>query len=149
MNRTMIAGLIGVLVLAACGEKKSEPQQQAMSGMSNMSGMAGMTMKADSLMPMMRAHLDSLARMPSPSAAGMLQAHETVASQMLDAMGSDMRMMNMRPDSAWTALVDSVKRDLAHLPSLSGRALETRVKAHVERMRRLLELHGRMMRATR
>jgi hypothetical protein len=39
----------------------------------------------------------------------------------------------------------SVKRDLAELPSLSGRALETRVKAHEQRMRRLLDMHGAMM----
>jgi hypothetical protein len=53
----------------------------------------------------------------------MIQAHEAMASQMLDAMGSDMTTMNVRPDSAWTALTDSVKRDLADLPTLSGRAL--------------------------
>lgn len=50
MNRLMIAGLAAMLVLAACGEKKGEPQQQAMPGMGNMPGMAGMTMQADSLM---------------------------------------------------------------------------------------------------
>ena len=64
---------------------------------------------------------------------------------MLDAMGSDMTMMNMRPDSAWTALTDSVKRDLADLPWLSGRALETRLTAHADRMRRLLTMHRAMM----
>ena len=64
---------------------------------------------------------------------------------MLDAMGSDMTMMNMRPDSAWTPLTNSVKRDLADLPSLSGRALETRLRAHVGRMRRLLAVRLMMM----
>ncbi|MGH2604376.1 MAG: hypothetical protein ACRDJ9_33930 [Dehalococcoidia bacterium] len=36
---------------------------------------------------------------------------------MLDAMGSDMRMMGMTPDPAWTALTDSIKRDLADVPA--------------------------------
>ena len=143
MNRTMIAGLAAVLVLIACGDKKAE--QDAMPGMGNTPGMAGMTMQADSLMPMMRAHLDSLTGVPAQGVGGMLRAHDAMASQMLDAMGSDMTMMNMRPDSAWTALTDSVKRDLADLPSLSGRALETRVMAHGGRMRRLLDMHGAMM----
>ena len=143
----MIAGLTAALVVAACGKKESVPQQ-AMPGMGNvpgMSGMQGMGMRSDSLVPMMRAHLDSMARMPAQFAAGMLAAHDAMASQMLDAMGSDMTMMNMRPDAAWTVLADSVKRDLADLPSLLGRALETRLGAHLARMRRLLDMHGAMM----
>jgi len=93
----------------------------------------------------MRAHLDSLAGMPAQFAAGMPAAHDTMGSQMLDAMGSGMTMMGMRPDSAWSALADSVKRDLAELPSLSEPALGARLRAHVERFHRLLEMHGRMM----
>jgi hypothetical protein len=134
--------LLTVAVLALVGCKKKEQPQSAMPGMQ---GMPGMVMRSDSLMPMMRADLDSLGRTPSQFAKGMLQAHETMASQMLDAMGSDMTMMNMRPDSTWTALTDSVKRDLADLPSLSGRALEMRLTAHVSRMRRVLDLHRAMM----
>jgi hypothetical protein len=147
MNRTMIAGLTAALVVAACGKKESAPQQ-AMPGMGNMPGMTGMQgmgMRSDSLMPIMRAHLDSLARVPAQFVAGMLAAHDAMASQMLDAMGSDMTMMSMRPDSAWTALTDSVKRDLADLRSLSGRALEARLKAHIDRMHRLMAMHESMM----
>ena len=148
MNRTMMVGLAAVLVSAACGEKKGEPQEQAMPGIGNMPGMAGMTMQADSLMPMMQAHLDSLARTPAKFGMGMLAAHDALTSRMLDAMGADMMGMGMTPDSAWGALTDSVRRDLADLPGLSGRPLEMRVRAHVERMRRLLDAHGRMMTAT-
>jgi hypothetical protein len=134
--------MVSALALVGCGKKKDQPQ----SAMPAMQGMPGMVMRGDSLMPMMRADLDSLARMPSQFAEGMLRAHEAMASRMLDAMGSDMTMMNMRPDAAWTGLTDSVKRDLADLPSLSGRALETRLTAHVDRMRRLLDMHRAMMR---
>jgi len=141
MSTFQILAIAGALALVGCGKKK----EQLRSAMPGMQGMPGMMMRSDSLMPMMRADLDSLARMPSQSASRILQAHEAMASRMLDAMGSDMTMMNMRPASAWTALVDSVKQDLAELPSLSGRALETRVKAHEQRMRRLLDMHGAMM----
>jgi hypothetical protein len=51
----------------------------------------------------------------------------------------------MQPDSTWAALADSVKRDLADLPSLSERALTTRVQAHIGRVRRLLDMHATMM----
>ena len=141
MSTWRILVSVAVLALMGCGKKQEPPQ----SGMPGMQGMTGMVMRSDSLIPMMRADLDSLARMPTQFARGMLPAHEAAASQMLDVMGSDMTMMNMRPDSVWTALADSVKRDLADLPSLSGRALETRLTAHVGRMRRLLDMHGAMM----
>ena len=144
MNRRMIAGLAAVLVVAGCGEKKAE--DDAMPGMGNMPGMPGMTMQADSLMPMMRAHLDSLAVLEPASAAAMLSAHDAMASRMLDAMGADMMSMGMKPDPTWAALTDSVRRDLAELPSLSGSALSARVRAHVERMRRLITMHDGMMR---
>jgi hypothetical protein len=138
----VIAGAFG---LAGCGQKKEQRQSTT----SETQGMPSMVMRSDSLMPMMRADLDSLARVPSQSAQGMLLTHEAIASRMLDAMGSDMTMMAMRPDTTWAALTDSVKRDLAELPALSGRALETRILAHVERMRRLLGLHESMMRTPR
>jgi hypothetical protein len=140
MSPFRILVIVGALVLAGCGKKGPPP-----SAMPGMQGMPRMVMRSDSLMPMLRADLDSLGRTPSQFAKGMLQAHEAMASQMLDAMGSDMTLMNMRPDPAWTALTDSVKRDLADLPSLSGRAVETRLAAHVGRMRRLLDMHRAMM----
>ena len=143
MSTFQILAIAGALALVGCGKKK----EQLRSAMPGMQGMPGMMMRSDSLMPMMRADLDSLARTPSQFAEGMLQAHEPMASQMLDAMGSDMTMMGMHPDAAWSALADSVKRDLAELPSLSGRALGTRVRAQVERMRRLLAMHETMMRS--
>jgi hypothetical protein len=135
--------LLAIVTLAAACRGKDSAQQQTMPSMS------GMTMRSDSLTPIMRAHLDSLAAMPTQFVAGMLPVHEAMSSEMLDAMGSDMTMMAMRPDASWSALMDSVKRDLAELPSFSGSALETRVLAHVERMRRLLGLHEVMMRTPR
>lgn len=141
--RRWIGGLV-LTGLLACGEKKPE-QQRAMPGMEGMPGMQGMAMKSDSLIPMMRGHLDSLGAMPGASLPGMLKTHDAMTSQMLDAMGGDMRMMNMPADTAWNALADSIRRDLADLPALSGRPLEVRVRAHVDRMRRLLDMHARMM----
>jgi hypothetical protein len=134
-----LTNLIAIVMLAAACRGKEPAQQQTMPSM------GGMTMRSDSLTPIMRGHLDSLATMPPQVVAGMLRSHEAMASQMLDAMGSDMTMMGVHPDAAWSALADSVKRDLVELPSLSGRALETTARVHVERMRRLLGMHETMM----
>jgi hypothetical protein len=150
MHTFRLLAMIVAVALVGCGKKPEQQPQNAMPGMQGMpvmSGMSGM-MKSDSLMPMMRADLDSLARRSSRVAAGALTAHETMTSEMLDAMGGDMTMMHMTPDAAWSALTDSVKRDLAELPSLSGRALQTRITQHVQRMRRLLDMHQRMMSTT-
>lgn len=133
------------LALGACGEK----QEAETGGMPEMAGMGGMAMRSDSLMPMMRAHLDSLAALSPELAADMVAAHDAMASHMLDARGAAMTAMAMKPDPAWTALADSVRRDLAELPGLSGRrTLSARVLAHVGRMHRLLGIHETMMKET-
>ena len=135
MRTFQLLAMVAAVALVGCAKKEEQPPQSAIPGMQGMTGM-----RSDSLMPMMRADLDSVA-------SGTISAHEIMASQMLDAMGSDMTMMHMKPDAAWTALTDSVKRDLAELPSLSGQPLAMRLTAHIARMRRLLDMHGRMMNA--
>jgi hypothetical protein len=113
-----------------------------------MAGMQGIVMRSDSMLSMMRAHLDSLGTASPQAAAGAMSAHDAMMSQMLDAMGADMSGMGMKADPAWTALTDSVKRDLADLSGLTGGALETRLKGHISRVRRLLAMHETMMHAS-
>jgi hypothetical protein len=48
-------------------------------------------------------------------------------------------------DAKWNALVDSVKADLADLPVLQGKELSARMKAHGERVQRLIAKHEGMM----
>lgn len=101
-------------------------------------GMAGMNM-----IPMMREHMDSLTRMAPVQMSQMLATHERMMSQMM--VGRDMRGMNMGGNAEWTALSDSVRRDLADLPGLEGTALSERMQAHGDRVRRLLAAHESMM----
>jgi hypothetical protein len=77
--------------------------------------------------------------------SGMMAAHERMMSQMMDRMGADMRGMNMRSDVKWDALTDSVKTDLADLPSLKSTELLARMKAHSGRVQRLIDMHEGMM----
>lgn len=136
MTTQLLRVLAAALLILGCRETRTPASTRMM----------GMSMQTDSLMPMVRAHLDSAAQMASSMDPAMLANHDEIASRMLDAMGSDMRMMRMQADSAWSALADSVKRDLAELQSLSGTALETWMRAHVGRLRRLLDMHMTMMR---
>ena len=107
--------------------------------------MGGMPMGAAGMMPMMRAHLDSVTRMPAQQMSGMIAAHEQMLSEMMDRMGADMRGMHMTGDAQWTALTDSVKTDLAELPALQGNDLAARLRAHAARVERLMAMHEGMM----
>jgi hypothetical protein len=108
--------------------------------MGDHAGMGGRQM-----MPGMSAHMDSMVRMSPDQMRSMIARHEEMASRVLDAMGADMRGMDMASDAAWTALSDSVRRDLADLPGLSGTALKQRMPSHIERLKRLLDRHEAMM----
>lgn len=143
MRATHIALAIAMVTLAACSKKEQAAKAPAADSTGSMGGMAMQGMK---MIPLMRAHLDSLGAMPAGQMAAAMAAHQDLASRMMDAMGADMRGMNMQPDSAWTALADSVRQDLADLPGLSGAGLTARTKAHVGRMQRMLVMHEGMMR---
>jgi hypothetical protein len=145
---------VGVIVVAACkGSEqpaaRAQPTgQQPMSGMSMDSmqmGGNGMGMGGSGMMPMMRAHMDSMMRMSPGQMAAMMAAHDRMMSHMMDRMGSDMRSMQMGGDAKWNDLVDSVKADLAELPGLQGKELSARMKAHADRVQRLLAMHEGMM----
>lgn len=141
------------LALLACGDRgarstdrtNSGTADTAAGGMGDMGGMSmggskdsrhgGMAnMSSLAIIPEMRRHMDSMAALPPEQMQAMMAGHQERTSAMLDAMGADMRAMNMAADPAWTALTDSVKRDLADLPGLRGKALAERMREHHRRM---------------
>jgi hypothetical protein len=144
MRVLYVALTIAAVTLAACGKKPDAAQVPAADTTGMMGGMP-MAMQGMKMMPMMGAHLDSLSAMAPARMAAMMAAHQDVASRMMDAMGADMRGMKMQPDSAWAALSDSLRQDLAELPGLSGGALQGRIQAHIGRMRRMMAMHEGMM----
>ena len=135
---------IAMVTLAACGKKPEVAQAPAADSAGTMGGMQ-MSMQGMTMMPLMRAHLDSLGAMQPAGMVAAMSTHQDLASRMMDAMGADMRGMNMTPDGAWGALTDSLRQDLAELPGLSGAALTSRMQAHIGRMRRTMTLHEGMM----
>lgn len=134
-----------LVTLVGCGKKPEAAKPPAADTAGTMSGMQ-MSPQGMQMMPAMRAHLDSLGAMPPDQMATMMATHQDLASRMMDAMGADMRGMNMKPDSAWAALSDSLRQDLAELPGLSGAPLSSRMQAHIGRMRRMMAMHEGMMR---
>jgi hypothetical protein len=151
--------LAGALWLGGCtgrsvGEKPgdtgtktpgSETGMMYQRGMDS-SGMPMGGMPVTGLMTAMRSQMDSIAGMSPAQMQAQMAAHRVLSSRMMDAMGADMRSRHMTPGAGWTALSDSVRQDLAELPALSGAALQTRMRAHLDRMRRLMGQHDRMMR---
>ena len=149
MNFPHWAYVAAGVILAACGDKSARTDQA--SGGTKTDSMARMDMGGHGemgrrgMMPGMRAHIDSMAQASPERMRSMITTHQEMGSRMLDAMGADMRSMNMRSDSAWTALSDSVRSDLAELPGLSGSALKQRMQGHVDRVGRLMDRHEEMM----
>jgi hypothetical protein len=153
--------VIGALAAAGCkgnGDRSEQPQDSAMMGghmdsggmgMGQMDsggmGMGGMSMPGMQMMSNMRAHVDSMMRMSPQQMQATMAVHQGMMSQLMDGMGADMRSMKMSGTPEWSALTDSVKQDLAELPSLQRQELSARMRAHAERVQRLLAMHEKMM----
>jgi hypothetical protein len=151
--------LAGALWLGGCtgrsvGDKPGDTATRAPGSETGMmykrgmdsSGMPMGGMLGIGLMTAMRSQMDSIAAMSPAQMQARMAAHRALSSQMMDAMGADMRSRHMTPGAGWSALSDSVRQDLAELPALSGAALQTRMRAHLDRMRRLMGQHESMMR---
>ena len=139
--------LIGLTGIGACGKRPPDTGKASDSGQMGAMPMGNMPveMKSGPMMGTMRAQMDSIAGMSPQQMSAVMATHQSLASRMLDAMGAYMIAMRMAPDSAWSTLSDSVRRDLAELPGLSGQVLKARMESHLDRMRRLIAMHEVMM----
>jgi hypothetical protein len=151
MGTSHWALLIAALAVGGCnggGDRAERAADSAgMMGRMDSGGMemGGMNMQGMRMMAGMRAHMDSMMRMSPQQMQATMAAHQEMMSQLMDGMGADMRGMRISGSPEWNALTDSVKQDLAELPNLEGQALSARMRAHGERMRRLMEMHEKMM----
>jgi hypothetical protein len=146
MNTSHWALLVGALALAGCnGRGDRAERSRDTAGMMGRMDSAGMHMEAMQMMPQMRAHMDSMMRMSPQQMQSMMAMHQGMMSQMMDRMGGDMRRMDMSGMPEWSALTDSVKRDLADLPNVKGQELSGRMRSHAGRVKRLIAMHEQMM----
>ena len=151
MGTSHWALLIAALAVGGCngGGDRAERAADSAGMMGHMDsggmGMGGMNMQGMRMMAGVPAHMDSMMRMSPQQMQAMMAAHQEMMSRMMDGMGADMRGMKMLGSPEWNALTDLVKQDLAELPTLEEQALSARMRAHGERVRRLMEMHEKMM----
>jgi TolA-binding protein len=141
---------LGLLALAGCGKQpKAGPAAETPPGMmmvpdTGETELRSVNPTGMSLVLTMQAHIDSMTRMtPEQMSRGMAR-HQQMMAQMLEQTRGDVRHMQAPQQRQWSALTDSVKQDLAQLPSLNGTTLSTRMQAHADRVRRLLGMHKLM-----
>jgi len=115
--------LAGALWLGGCtgrsvGEKPGDTSTRAPGSETGMmyqrgtdsSGMPMGGMPGIGLMTAMRSQMDSIAGMSPAQMQARMAAHRALSSQMMDAMGADMRSRHMTPGAGWSALSDSVRQ---------------------------------------
>ena len=145
MRELRLLPIVALALIVSC-EKKVGDDTTAGQAQDTTPAAVPMAMPGVEMIPVMRAHLDSMGAMLPTDLAGSMTAHQDLTSRTMDAMGADMRGMGMHPDSMWSALGDSLRRDLAELPALSGAGLRDRMNAHADRLRRMMAMHEGMMR---
>jgi len=156
-----LLAMAGIVIFSACQSRGSESGvgQTAAAGtttaarrdtsgaMASMPGMSGGTMDSgtNTMMDSMRIEMARMDAMTPSQMKSTMATHRQMAGNMLAQMNGEMRSMNMTADPAWTALVDSVRQDLVHMPDLSGAELKAFMTAHHARMQRLMAMHREMM----
>jgi hypothetical protein len=139
--RHMAAG--GVLaLLIACSKRADSPARSASdsAGAGTASQAAHMELKAPPMLPVVRAHLDSLSRNPAMMHKEMAQ-HQAEVKHLVDAMKSDMTAMGMQSDAGYEVLADSVVSGSARLGSAGGAEFKRLVTEHIDQVRRLAAMY--------
>ncbi len=129
----------------AAGAASTTPGGAARDSGTSMPGMAGAAAAATGLADSMQAHFRAADAMNVDQLKSALPAHRELIANTLSRMNADMRQMNMPADPAWTALVDSIRQDLVHLPDLNGGELKQFMPRHGARVARLVQMHQQMM----
>ena len=136
--------LLLVLCLAAC-DTGAKPAAEKMPATGTLMAGDSMIMKAEPMLPGVRAHLDSLASATSAMRDAAMTAHDSVMRGVLRAMRADLMHMGMHSDSAYEALADSVVKDQADLAAAPAERQPELLRLHLDRVRRLLSVYDVMV----
>ena len=137
---------------AAAGSLEGPMRKDTAGGMAGMPGVSGGQMgdmMGAAMMDSMQTHLTMMDSMSADRMKAMLPTHRQMVANMLSRMNSEMRQMNMSPDAAWTATIDSVRQDLTNMPEMSASQLKATMPDHRARVMRLLQAHRAMMGKTK
>src|SRR3954447_951820 len=132
----------GVLALIACSKRADSPARSTndSAGADTAAQAAHMELKAPPMLPVVRAHLDSLSRNPAMMHKEMAQ-HQAEVKHLVEAMHSDMMAMGVQSDAAYEALADSVVNGSARLASVGGAEFKRQVAQHIDQLRRLTAMY--------
>lgn len=142
MRKSTIITAAIIATIAACKQEdaKHETAGATHGMMQNMN---------DSSMMQMDAHMSAMMNMmqhaSGDSLKAMLPQHRQMAGNTIAKFNQDMASMNMKPDTSWNALVDSLRYDLTSMPNKSSNDLKSMMPAHMARMQRLVQMHKGMM----
>lgn len=114
-------------------------------GMSGMSGMQD-SMGGSGMMEQMQGHMRAMDGISADSMKAMLPMHRRMVANMISQFNRDMGEMKMTGDAAWTATIDSLRRDLTQMPEMTASELQQFKPAHHARLMRVMESHRTMMR---
>lgn len=117
---------------------------QGMQG-GRMGGMRSAGMMSAGMMDSMQTHMSMMEGMTADRMKGMLPEHRQMVANMLSRMNAEMRQMGMQSDAKWTALTDSVRRDLVRMPDMGAAQLRSAMPAHGARVMRLMQMHSAML----
>jgi len=137
---------------AGAGSLEGPTRKDTSGGMAAMPCMSGgqmVNMMDAAMMDSMQTHLTMMDSMSADRMKAMLAMHRQMVANMLSRMNSEMRQMNMSPDAAWTATIDSVRQDLTNMPEMSGSQVKAMMPEHHARVTRLLQAHRAMMGGTK
>jgi hypothetical protein len=131
-----------LLLVAACSKKAGSGAGTSSDSApaESTAARAPMELKAVPMLPVVRAHLDSLAQKPGMMHARMGQ-HQAEVKHLVEAMHSDMMALGVHSDAAYESLADSVVRGSARLGTAGGTEFNRLVLEHVDQVRRLAAIY--------
>jgi hypothetical protein len=94
----------------------------------------------------MSGHLAKLAAVLDTASAAtlkpMLINHPQLVDSTMNSMTAELKRTNATPSAAWTALADSLRKDLTTLAGIGDDQLVAFMRAHHARCLRLMQLHA-------
>ena len=156
-----------LLSLSACGSARSEstaddaappaaPAAAVHSAYTPAAEMPGRAMGSGALMAQMRQHMMRMQAEHADTGQAVMARHR-MGAQMLAQMEKDIEAAKLPADPRWSALLDSVRQDMAAMPGMRGGMMRGQgrgmmsepMAAHRDRMMRLMDLHENRMRQHR
>jgi UDP-N-acetylglucosamine transferase subunit ALG13 len=134
-----------VPLAAACGGRDDAADAGAASDTMPAGGMVMPSVEAGGMMDQMRQHLQLMAGLRGDSLQVLLPDHRQRVADMLAQMNREMSDMSMTGDTAWNALADSLRDDLARVSDMTAPKLQAFMNEHAARVTRMMQMHRRMM----